>query len=103
MRAACAEPFTDSVSVLDVGTGSGLLALLAAKNGALHVTAVEAECAVADVARQNIAANGLSASVQVLNAHFDGHLRPPAKRADVVVAEDSLRPKYRALILQTVP
>jgi predicted RNA methylase len=41
------------VDVLDIGTGSGLLALLACKHGADHVTAIETMSMVAAAARAN--------------------------------------------------
>ena len=55
--------------VLDVGTGSGLLALLAAKEGASCVTAVEVEAAVARVASINISQNEMESVVKVQNGH----------------------------------
>ena len=54
------------VHVLDVGTGSGLLAMLAAKSGASQVTAFEAEPAVARVATRNVGRNALSETVRVV-------------------------------------
>ena len=53
------------VNVLDVGTGSGLLALCAAKSGASQVTAVELDPALCDVARGNAKANGFEADSAV--------------------------------------
>jgi SAM-dependent methyltransferase len=53
------------VSVLDVGTGSGLLALLSAKSGATKVTAIEMEAAVARTASMNVARNKLQDVVKV--------------------------------------
>lgn len=44
--------------VLESGTGTGILALLAARSGARFVYAVEADPAIADVARRNFAASG---------------------------------------------
>lgn len=51
--------------VLDLGTGSGLLAMMAAQAGADSVVAVDIHEAVATVARRNVAANGLSHRVSV--------------------------------------
>lgn len=46
-------------SVLDLGTGSGILAMAAALLGAGSVTAVDIDPQAVDVARENIAQNGL--------------------------------------------
>lgn len=52
--------------VLDIGTGAGLLAMMAARAGAAHVTSCETIGIVADHARQIIAANGLAERVTVI-------------------------------------
>lgn len=52
--------------VLDIGTGSGLLAMLAARAGAAHVFAVELNPAIAEAARAVVAANGLADRITVL-------------------------------------
>lgn len=75
--------------VLDIGTGSGLLAMLAAEAGAALVVTCEAEPMVADVAQRVIAANGFDGMVRVVNK-LSTDLRIgvdlPAK-ADVLVTE----------------
>jgi len=53
--------------VLEIGTGSGLLAMIAAQAGAKHVTAVEANCHMAFLAKRIIHANGLSDKITVIN------------------------------------
>ena len=52
--------------VLEIGTGSGLLAMLAARLGAKKVVAIEASPHMAELARRNVEANGLSATVVVV-------------------------------------
>jgi len=56
--------------VLDVGTGTGILAMLAAKAGARKVYAVDATD-IAQVATDLVKANGLSDQVQVLHGRAD--------------------------------
>ena len=55
--------------VLDIGTGSGLLAMMAARAGAAHVYAVEVNPMIAATAREIIAANGLSSRITVLSMY----------------------------------
>ncbi len=52
--------------VFEVGTGTGLLAMLAARAGAAHVYTCEREPLLADAARENIARNGLADRVTVI-------------------------------------
>ena len=70
--------------VLDVGAGSGVLSMFAARAGAARVYAVE-ETSAAVLAHQLIAANGFDDIVQVIQ----GDLLDiePAERVDVVVSE----------------
>jgi len=55
--------------VLEIGTGSGLLAMMAARAGAEHVYTCEMEPAVAIAAREVIARNGLSDRITVIGKH----------------------------------
>jgi len=57
----------DSI-VVEIGTGSGLLAMIACKAGAKHVTAIEANRHLADIARMNISKNGMQDRITVINA-----------------------------------
>jgi ribosomal protein L11 methyltransferase len=69
--------------VLDIGTGSGVLALAAWKLGASDVVAVDHDADALDNARDNIARNGAAASIDVVRDDL-GALR--IQRADVVLA-----------------
>ncbi len=51
--------------VLDVGTGSGILALLALLLGAAHAVAIDNDPDVLDVVRENAERNGLGAKIDV--------------------------------------
>ena len=59
-------------SVLDVGTGSGVLAIAAARLGAGSVLAVDADPVAVRVARENVSANGVEQQVQVRHASLPG-------------------------------
>ncbi|QUL37557.1 50S ribosomal protein L11 methyltransferase [Erythrobacter sp. JK5] len=56
-------------TVLDIGTGSGLLAMMAARAGAKRVIACEANRMLADRAKSVIAANGLADRITVFDRH----------------------------------
>jgi type II protein arginine methyltransferase len=55
--------------VLDIGTGSGLRAMMAARAGAAHVYACEAKPILAATARETIAKNSLSDKITVFAKH----------------------------------
>jgi type II protein arginine methyltransferase len=75
-------------TVLDIGAGSGLLAMIAARAGATHAFAVEANDALAETAREIVAANGLADRVTVLSAHSTKLTREDiGGGADLIVSE----------------
>jgi hypothetical protein len=63
---ALARHIRPDTHVLEIGTGGGLLAMLAARAGAKHVTTCEAVELIADTARRIVAANGLSERITVI-------------------------------------
>ena len=71
-------------AVLDLGSGTGVLGLLALRAGARHVYAVDAT-GMAGVARQVLRANGAADRTTVLRAHSRAVELP--ERVDVVVAD----------------
>jgi predicted nicotinamide N-methyase len=75
--------------VLDIGTGSGLLAMMAARAGAAKVVACEAHTALAETAKEIIAANGFGDVVQVIGKPST-ELDPASDLsggADLIIAE----------------
>jgi len=68
--------------VLDVGTGTGILAIAGHKLGAGYVTAVDIDRGACGETRKNLALNGITGGVVVV----EGGIRSAAVRYDVVVA-----------------
>jgi len=71
-------------SVLDVGCGSGILAIAAAKLGCPRVTAVDNDPDALRVARANAASNGLAGRIRFRRA--DAARLPAGLTADLVLA-----------------
>jgi hypothetical protein len=75
--------------VLEIGTGAGLLAMMAARAGAGHVYTCESVGAIAQKAQEIIAGNGLSSQITVL-PKWSTALRAGSdlpRRADVLICE----------------
>jgi len=75
--------------VLDIGTGAGLLAMMAARAGAAHVTTCETVGLIAERAREIIAQNGLSDRITVIGKASTELVvgRDLPQRAEVLVTE----------------
>ena len=75
--------------VLDIGTGAGLLAMMAARAGAAHVTTCETVGLIAERAREIIAQNGLSDRITVIAKPSTELVvgRDLPQRAEVLVTE----------------
>lgn len=68
---ALEELLVPGMRVLDVGTGSGILSIAAAKLGAAEVLAVDIEAIAVRTARENVALNGVEATVRVEQGSVD--------------------------------
>jgi ribosomal protein L11 methyltransferase len=68
---ALEELLRPGMAVLDLGTGSGILALAAARLGAASVVALDIDPQAAAVARENVRLNALEAVVQVAEGGLD--------------------------------
>jgi type II protein arginine methyltransferase len=67
--AALRAAIRPGMRVLDIGAGTGLLALMAARAGAAQVITCEMNLAVAEAARQVVSANGFADRVKVVAKH----------------------------------
>lgn len=67
--AAIRRAVTPGTHVLDIGAGSGLLSLMAARAGAGRVVACEENPAIADVATRVVAANGYADRIRVVTGN----------------------------------
>jgi ribosomal protein L11 methyltransferase len=77
----------EGLSVLDVGTGSGILSILAARMGARQVLGVDTDEVAVEIARENVRQNQVSGLVKVRKGSI-GNVRG---RFGVVVANIDLR------------
>jgi hypothetical protein len=85
--------------VVDIGTGSGVLAIAAARAGARHVYAIEGG-SIAMAAREIVAANGLAERITVIEGRSTAVTLP--ERADVLVSETIGNDPFDEGILDTV-
>ncbi|CAG9460087.1 unnamed protein product [Pedinophyceae sp. YPF-701] len=76
--------FKDKV-VLDVGCGTGILSLFAAKAGAAHVYGVECS-EIADQAAQIVRDNGREGSVTIIKGKIE-EIELPVPKVDIIISE----------------
>lgn len=87
--AALRRAIRPGMRVLEIGTGSGILAMMAARAGAAEVVTCEMNPIVAETARKIVAANGYADRVRVLHSHSDklDAARDLGGRMDLLVSE----------------
>ena len=81
---ALREAVTPGAVVVDIGTGTGIFALLACRFGAGRVYAIEAADAI-QVAREIAAANGCADRIEFIQAMSTQVTLP--ERADIVISD----------------
>jgi predicted RNA methylase len=73
--------------VVDAGTGTGIIALIAAKYGAKKVYAVERDPLIARIASHNVVTNKMDHKIEVINADIREFKLPRGTHADMVTME----------------
>ena len=74
------------LTVLDVGTGTGILAIAAARLGASCVMAIDSDADAVALARRNVRRNGCESVVSIGHAGIDANWLRGRARFDLVVA-----------------
>lgn len=90
--AALEQHVSEGSTVLDLGTGSGVLAVVAARLGAGHVWALDNDPQAVEVARENARRCGVEVAVQPATGSLGKHWPadwPAAMQADLLVANIS--------------
>jgi ribosomal protein L11 methyltransferase len=85
---ACEELVEPGQRVLDVGAGSGILSIAAARLGAAHVEAVEIEPVAAAVCRENVVRNDVAETVAVRQGTLGA---APESPFDLILANITIR------------
>ena len=78
------EDFKDKI-VLDIGAGTGILSIFAARAGAKHVYAIE-NAEIAIFAEEIIKRNGLSDKITVIKGKME-EVELPVKQVDIIISE----------------
>lgn len=107
---AISEVINKNDRVLELGTGTGILALMAGKSGASTVDAYEIEKAMAEIARRNIKRNKLSHIINVIESDVTKVKLSPKKQYNVLIAEmitvglieEQLVPAFNNILRQKV-
>jgi tRNA1Val (adenine37-N6)-methyltransferase len=76
----------DAQQVLDIGTGTGLIALMLAQRSAAHITAVEIHPASADCAARNFAASPWAERLHLVRSSVQHFAQTTENQYDVIVS-----------------
>ena len=86
------ELVKNGMRVADVGCGSGILSIAAAKLGASKALALDVDDLAVRVARENVEANGVSQVVDVVEGALRHDPTQPSPNYDLIVANITLNP-----------
>jgi len=94
---ALGDIITPGMSVIDVGTGTGVLAIAAAKLGCKHIRAFDTDAPSVSIAEQNAEANGVIGAINFFEGTIDENTHP----ADLIIANltlDVIKPMLGLLV-----
>jgi ribosomal protein L11 methyltransferase len=94
---AMGEIITSGMSVIDLGTGTGVLAIAAAKLGCKHIRAFDTDGHSVNIAEQNAEANKVIDTIMF----YEGTINEETPPADVIIANltlEVIKPILRLLI-----
>jgi len=94
----CEEYVKQGMSVVDIGTGSGILAIAAAKLGASEVFGCDVDEVAVEAARENIERNGVGSSIVVVQKGSLADVSPVGKQYDLGLANLTAR-----IIMEILP
>ena len=75
--------------VLEIGTGSGLLSMMASANGAGEVITCETSSTIANIAKKIISKNGYEEKISIINKHSNELIvgKDLPRKADLIISE----------------
>jgi len=85
--------------MIDLGCGSGILSIAAARLGARHIRALDIDPLAVDIARENAERNGVAAQITVSAGSLDDLLDACAPSADLLAA-NILAPVLETMVRQ---
>jgi len=94
---ALGDIITPGMSVIDVGTGTGVLAIAAAKLGCKHIRAFDTDAPSVSIAEQNAEANGVIGAINFFEGTIDENTHP----SDLIIANltlDVIKPMLGQLV-----
>ena len=77
--------FLQNKIVLDVGCGTGILSMFAAKAGAAHVYGVDMS-GIVDSAKKIVSTNGLGDKVTIIRGKVED-IKLPVEKVDIIISE----------------
>jgi len=72
-------------TVIDIGTGTGILSIIAAKLGASHIDSIDIDKKATIIAKENSNINGVDDKISIFCGELIEKLNPPQKKVDIIV------------------